>query len=49
MKRAILIVDLGHELKQHIENQAVKKKVDVSKYVRAALKKVSKFKEKQIV
>lgn len=49
MERHIIIVDTGKELKQHIDSEAVKKGLTLSKYVRAALKKVSKFKEKPLV
>lgn len=51
MKRDKLTVDLGADpgLKEHLEKVAKAKGVDLSKYVRAALKKVSGYKEKQIV
>lgn len=46
-----LTVDLSNDpgLKEHLEKVAKAKGVDLSKYVRAALKKVSGFKEKPIV
>jgi predicted HicB family RNase H-like nuclease len=49
MKRSIIIVDTGKELREHIESEAVSKGISLSKYVRAALKKVSKFKEKPVL
>lgn len=49
MKRTILTVEVDPELKEHLDKQAVKQKVTTSRYVRAALKKVSKYKERKIV
>lgn len=49
MKRVTIVVDTGKELRQHIENEADKKGLGLSEYVRAALKKVSKFKEKPVL
>lgn len=49
MKRTILTVEIDPELKEHLDKQAVKKKVNLSRYIRAALKKASKYKEKDIV
>lgn len=48
-KRTILTTELEPELKAHLENQASKKKVSLSRYVRAALKKSSKYKEPKLV
>lgn len=45
----MITVELDPELKEHLDKQAVKKNVNLSRYIRAALKKVSKYKEKQIV
>jgi len=45
----MLIVELSDDFKQHIKDQALAKGLVVSKYVRAALAKVSKYKPKKIV
>jgi len=37
------------ELKQHLDKQADKKNVSLSRYVRAALKKISGYKERALV
>lgn len=42
-------MDISPDFKQHLESQAVSKKVTVSKLVRKALEKVTKYKEKPIV
>lgn len=51
MQRDRLTVDLAADpgLKAHLEKTAKAKGVDLSKYVRAALKKVSGFKERPIL
>lgn len=49
MKRTIITVEVDKELKQHLEGKAVKKDVTLSRYIRAALVKVSKYKEKLLV
>ncbi len=49
MKRTLLVVDMTPEFKQHLADQAVKRGVTVSKLVRKALEKVTKYKEKAIV
>lgn len=49
MKRTILTVEVDPELKEHLEKQAVRKKVTLSRYVRAAIKKASGYKEKEIL
>jgi predicted transcriptional regulator len=49
MKRTILTVEIDPELKEHLDKQADKKKVNLSRYVRAALIKVSSYKERKIV
>jgi hypothetical protein len=49
MKRTILTVEIEPELRDHLQKQAIKKDVTLSRYVRAGLKKISKFKEKKIV
>lgn len=49
MKRTILTLEIEPELKQHLDNQANKKGVTVSRLVRAAIKKATKFKERAIV
>jgi hypothetical protein len=49
MKRTILTVEVEPELKEHLDKEAVRKNVTTSRYVRAALKKASKYKEKKIV
>lgn len=48
-KRTILTTELEPELKKHLENQAVKKDVTLSRYVRAVLKKGSKYQERKLV
>lgn len=49
MKRTILTVEIEPELKHHLDNEALKKKVTVSRLVRAAIKKATKFKERVLV
>jgi hypothetical protein len=49
MKRTILTLEVEPELKEHLEKQAVKKNVTTSRYVRAVLKKGTKFKERDLV
>lgn len=49
MKRTILTVEVDPELKEHLDKQAVKRKVNFSRYVRALLKKGSKYIEPAIV
>jgi predicted transcriptional regulator len=49
MKRTILTVEIDPELKEHLDKQAVKKKVTVSRLVRAAIKKATKYKERELV
>lgn len=49
MKRTIITVEVDPELREHLKNQADKKKVSLSRYVRAALKKASGYKEKAII
>jgi len=49
MKRTILTVEIEPELKQHLDIQANKKGVTVSRLVRASIKKATKFKERAIV
>jgi hypothetical protein len=49
MKRTILTVEIEPELRDHLQKTADKKEVTLSRYVRAGLKKISKFKEKKIV
>lgn len=49
MKRTFLTIELDPELKEHIDKQAIRKKITISRYVRAALKKVSKYKEPDIL
>ena len=44
-----ITVKLEPELREHIQAIADQKNVDLSKYVRAVLKKSSKYKEKAIV
>ena len=49
MKRTILTVEIDPELKEHLDKQAVKKGVTVSRLVRAAIKKATKYKERELV
>lgn len=49
MKRTIISVDVAPELKEFIKEEAKKKKTSFSKLVRAALKKATKYKEKELV
>lgn len=49
MKRTILTLEVEPELKQHLEKQAFKKQVTVSRLVRAAIKKATKFKERELL
>jgi hypothetical protein len=49
MKRSILSVDVKPDFKKFIEDQAKAKKTTPSKLVKAALKKILKFKEKELV
>lgn len=49
MKRTILTVEIDPELKEHLDKQAVKKGVTVSRLVRAAIKKATKYKERDLV
>lgn len=49
MKRTIITVEVEPELKEHLNSEAIKKNVSLSRYLRAALKKASKFKEQQII
>ena len=49
MKRTFLTVEIEPELKKHLDNQADRKGVTVSRLVRAAIKKATKFKEKELV
>lgn len=49
MKRTILTVEIEPELKVHLDKQATLKKVTVSRLVRAAIKKATKFKERELV
>jgi predicted transcriptional regulator len=49
MKRTIITVEVDPELKEHLDKQADKRKVTLSRYVRAALKKASGYKEKALL
>lgn len=49
MKRTILTVEIEPELKEHLDKQALAKRVTVSRLVRAAIKKATKFKERDLV
>lgn len=48
MKRTILTVEIEPELREHLDKQAKNKKVTVSRLVRAAIKKATKFKEREL-
>lgn len=49
MKRTILTLEIDPEMKEFLEKQAEKKKVTVSRLVRAAIKKATGYKEKAIL
>jgi len=49
MERTILSIEVEPELKQHLKDQALKKNVSISRLVRAAIKKATKFKDRQLV
>lgn len=49
MKRDIISVDLGKDLKEHVIQAASEKKLTPSLFVRAILKKHTKFKEKSVL
>jgi hypothetical protein len=39
----------GVDLRKHLENQAVKRKMRLTTYIKAVLKKYTKFKEKELI
>lgn len=47
MKGEIITFKVSEDFKKHIVNQAVRKKLKLSDYVREVLKRHSKYKEKQ--
>lgn len=49
MKRTILTVEIDPELREHLDKQAIKRGVTLSRLVRAAIKKATKYKEKDIL
>ena len=50
MERHIISIDTGKDLKEHIEKQAVKKGFrTVGPFIKAILRKHTKFKEKSLV
>ena len=48
-KREVITFDAGKGLRQHIEKQALKKGIGISKYVKAIVKKHCKFKEPDLL
>lgn len=49
MKRVILTFETDPEFKKHLEKQALKNEKTLSAYIRAALKRQSKYKERELV
>lgn len=48
-KRHIVVFDAGEDFKEFLEKESQKKKLSVGAYVKAHLKKSTKYKEPQIV
>lgn len=49
MKRTILTLEVDPELLEFLKKQANNKKVTVSRLVRAAIKKATKYKERELL